>query len=251
MSYSSALYARPGDTLEDAQTTKQDRIIEALDARPGERVLEIGCGWGGMAERLARRGCHVTGLTLSPAQLDYARNRVAAAGLADRVDLRLQDYRDVDGTFDRIVSVEMIEAVGQDYWPAFFRCLRDRLKAGGTAVVQAITIADDRFASYARHPDFIQRYIFPGGMLLSPGLMLRQSEAAGLTCATDLLFGASYAETLAEWKRRFEAAWTAIAADGFDESFKRKWIYYLAYCAGGFRSGAIDVGLYRLAHARC
>ena len=248
MSYSSALYGRRSQSLEDAQTAKQDRIIDALGLTGGAHVLEIGCGWGGMVERLVRRGCRVTGLPLSPAQLAYAQARLARAGLADKADLRLEDYRDVTGTFDRIVSIEMIEAVGQDYWPAFFRCLHDRLKQGGTAVVQAITIADDRLASYARHPDFIQRYIFPGGMLPSPAVMLRQSAAVGLTCSTELLFGSSYAETLAEWQRRFEAAWALIARQGFDEAFKRKWVYYLAYCAGGFRSGAIDVGLYRMAH---
>ena len=247
MSYSSALYATGFESLEEAQTAKQDRILAALDLKGGEHVLEIGCGWGGLAERLAERGCRVTGITLSPAQLDYAQSRIERAGLTDRVELRHQDYRDVGGTFDRIVSVEMIEAVGRAYWPTYFSVLRDRLKAGGVAVVQAITIADDRFDFYAATPDFIQRHIFPGGMLPSPDILAKQSNLVGLGCEQALLFGASYARTLMEWRQRFLLAWPDITGSGFDERFRRLWEYYLAYCEGGFRSGAIDVGLYRLA----
>lgn len=246
MSYSSGLYRTGAETLEAAQTLKQDRILEALRLRGGERVLEIGCGWGGLAERLARAGCNVVGITLSPSQLAYAEAHIAKAGLGDAVELRLQDYRDVPETFDRIVSVEMIEAVGQRHWPAYFGVLNDRLAEGGRAVLQAITIAEDRFGFYEGAPDFIQRYIFPGGMLPTPSIMAAQSEAAGLRLTTEELFGSSYARTLAEWRMRFAAAWPEIAAQGFDERFRRLWTYYLAYCEGGFRSRATDVGIYAL-----
>ena len=249
MSYSSGVYVRAGESLDAAQATKQDRVVAALALTGGEHVLEIGCGWGGLAERLARQGCRVTGITLSPAQLAYATERIGAAGLSDRVDLRLQDYRDVEGRFDRIVSIEMIEAVGQDYWPRYFATLRDRLSPGGLALLQAITISDDRFPFYSRTPDFIQRYIFPGGMLPSPEALRRESQAAGLAIRTCLTFGSSYAKTLADWQRRFQAAWPDIRALGYDAAFKRAWEYYLGYCEGGFRSGQTDVGLYRLVHA--
>lgn len=246
MSYSSGLYRSPADTLDDAQRAKQDRIIDALDLSGGESVLEIGCGWGGLAERLAERGCRVVGLTLSPAQLAHAQERVQRAGLGDRVELRLQDYRDVRGSFDRIVSVEMIEAVGQSYWPSYFGVLRERLAPGGHAVIQAITIADQRFPSYAETPDFIQRHVFPGGMLPSPSILGQQAEAAGMGLRTDELFGLSYAETLRVWRERFLDAWPEIARQGFDERFRRLWDYYLAYCEAGFRSGTTDVGIYSL-----
>ena len=246
MSYSSGFYRDAGLSLEEAQAAKQDLVIDKLDLKGGERILEIGCGWGSLAERLIRRGCHVTGLTLSPAQRDYAQARLAQAGLADGADFRLQDYRDVTGRFDRVVSVEMFEAVGQRYWPTFFSTLRDRLTAGGTAVLQVITIDDRRFASYARTPDFIQRYIFPGGMLPSPGLMTAEINAAGLGLADVVTFGQSYAETCREWNRRFQRAWPSIEPLGFDLPFKRMWEFYLNYCEGGFRSGATNVGVYAL-----
>ena len=246
MNYSSALFTAPDETLESAQDAKQALVLEQLALGGGERVLEVGCGWGGLAARLTEGGCHVTGLTLSPAQRAYAQTQLAAAGLSDRADLRLQDYRDVTGSFDRIVSIEMFEAVGQRYWPAYFAMLRDRLAAKGTAVLQIITIDDSRFASYARTPDFIQRYIFPGGMLPSATALREQIAAAGLAVVAQTNFGQSYARTLAEWNRRFQRAWPAIEALGFDVSFKRMWEYYLAYCEGGFRSGATDVGLYCL-----
>jgi cyclopropane-fatty-acyl-phospholipid synthase len=246
MTYSSAIYAHDDMTLEEAQAAKQDRALALLDPPPGAKVLEIGCGWGGIAERLIARGCQVVGLTLSPAQLAHARARLDAAGQAARADLRLQDYRDTTGTFDGIISIEMLEAVGERYWPAYFDTLRARLKPAGRAVLQVITIAEERFESYRSAPDFIQRYIFPGGMLPTDGIMRREIARAGLRLLSLETFGASYARTLAEWRQRFTQAWPDIAAMGFPERFRRMWEYYLHYCEGGFRAGAIDVGLWQI-----
>jgi cyclopropane-fatty-acyl-phospholipid synthase len=247
MSYSSALYSSGDETLEAAQSAKLRRIIELLGIYGGERVLEIGCGWGGMAEALACSGSGpVTAITLSPSQRDYAERRLEAAGFQNHVDVSLCDYRHVEGQFDRIVSIEMLEAVGAENWPRYFAMLRDRLVPGGSAVIQVITIAERRFEAYRRGVDFIQRHIFPGGMLPSPGVMLREITRAGLHLTSSFTFGDSYARTLAEWRQRFENAWPEIAALGFPESFRRKWIYYLAYCEAGFRSGLTDVGLYRI-----
>lgn len=246
MTYSSALYTQPGQTLEQAQTAKLDLIVERLQLKGGERVLEIGCGWGALAERLAREGCHVTGITLSPSQLAYAQKRLADAGLSDQADLRLQDYRDVTGQFDRIVSIEMIEAVGRAFWPAYFAKLRNCLKPDGRIVLQAITIEDSRFASYASGADFIQHYIFPGGLLPSHSAMNEQITAAGLNLADRFSFGDSYALTLQEWRRRFLVQWQSIRPLGFDEPFRRLWEFYLCYCEGGFRSAATDVGLFAI-----
>jgi cyclopropane-fatty-acyl-phospholipid synthase len=247
MVYSSALYAHPGQSLEQAQDTKLTRLTDALAIKGGERVLEIGIGWGALAERIIRKGAHVTGLTLSPSQLDYARRRMEQARLADRADLRLQDYRDVDGVYDRIVSVEMLEAVGEEYWKDYFSVLRNRLAPEGVAAVQVITIDDRRFETYRRAVDFIQRYIFPGGMLPSPGIIQDQASRAGLKMLSVETFGQSYVRTLAEWNRRFQDAWPAIENLGFKTDFKRMWEYYLSYCEGAFRAGAIDVAIYRLA----
>lgn len=244
MSYSSALYQSPDQSLEDAQTAKQDRIIELMQAGGGASVLEIGCGWGGLAQRMAERGMQVTGLTLSPAQLAYAQER-----LRDQSGLRLQDYRDCNGSFDRIVSIEMIEAVGERFWPVYFGRLKNLLAPGGRVVLQAITIDEKLFGSYRREVDFIQRSIFPGGCLPTPALIERHLIEAGLVLRSVEHFGDSYARTLAEWRERFLAAWPAIEAMGFPPRFKRLWEYYLAYCEGGFRAGSVEVGLYCAEHA--
>jgi cyclopropane-fatty-acyl-phospholipid synthase len=247
MTYSSAIYSSPHDTLEQAQQNKLDRVTELLDCSGGEKALEIGCGWGALAGHVIERtGCHVTGLTLSTEQLRYARERLAERGLSDRFDLRLQDYRDTEGRFDRVVSIEMLEAVGESYWPLFFDKLRQNLKVGGNAVLQVITIDHKRFESYRRRPEFIQRYIFPGGMLPTTNILEQQVTGAGLQLVSSEFFADGYARTLAEWHRRFLDAWPSIEALGFDLRFKRMWEYYLAYCRLGFEIDALDVGLYKI-----
>ncbi len=246
MTYSSALYREPSQTLDDAQREKYARILAALDLRPGMRVLEIGCGWGAMAEVAARAGAHVTAITVSAEQLAYTQRRIAAAGLDGQCEARFCDYRDITGTYDRIVSIEMIEAVGEEHWQDYFRTLHSRLAPGGHAVIQAITIQDAAFGSYRRKADFIQRYIFPGGMLPTKTHIAREGAAAGLSASTLVCFGQSYALTLREWRHRFDAAWPEIAQIGFDGRFQRMWRYYLMYCEVGFERGAVDVGLYRL-----
>jgi len=247
MSYSSALYTDTVQDLDAAQVAKQNMVLASLSLSGGERVLEIGCGWGGLARRLAtEHGCDVVGLTLSPAQLKHASCGLEGNTAPGRVEFRLQDYRDTTGSFDRVVSVEMLEAVGREYWPAYFSAIHDRLRPGGVAALQVITMAEDRYAAYERGADFIQRHIFPGGMLPSDGVLRTRVAAAGLVLDDVRCFGDSYARTLAEWRRRFHHAWPRLRTMGFDEAFRRKWDYYLAYCEAGFRAGAIDVGLYRI-----
>ena len=246
MSYSSGLFSADGQTLEDAQEAKLARVCDLLEVSGGERVLEIGCGWGGLADRLiGRYRCNVTGVTLSVQQLEFARERLRARGLSQYGDLRLQDYRDVRENYDRIVSIEMLEAVGAAYWPTYFSQLRDNLRPGGIAVLQAITIDEQRFSAYRNRPDFIQRYIFPGGMLPTRSIIEQQAAAAGLQLVSAELFGASYARTLSLWERRFQQAWPAIERLGFDRKFKRTWEYYLSYCQVGFEAMTLNVGLYK------
>ncbi len=243
MTYSSALYGGTDDgkPLEAAQTAKYERILEQIGAKQGDSILEIGCGWGGFAETAARRGMRVTGVTISQQQLDYARQRLERAGLSDRVDLQFRDYRDMDGRYDHIVSIEMIEAVGERYWPDYFAALKRHVAPGGSILVQAIVIADDFFESYRRHPDFIQTYVFPGGMLLSPTTVREQCRQAGLKVAELYSFGRDYARTLETWLGRFDRVADQVAKMGFDERFRRMWRYYLAYCAAGFSTGRTDV----------
>jgi len=250
MLYSSALWRDGATTLEAAQAAKLGRIRDLLALEGGERVLEIGCGWGALAAHLAEAaGAHVTGLTLSPAQHAWARAVASEAGVADRVDLRIEDYRDVEGAYDRIVSIEMFEAVGEAWWPTYFETVANRLRPGGRAVLQVITIAEERFEGYRRDTDFIQHHVFPGGFLPAPSAFRAAAARAGLEVAQEETFGLSYAETLAEWRRRFHAAWGDIAELGFDDRFRRLWDYYLAYCEAGFREATIDVGLFVLVHA--
>lgn len=249
MTYSSALYQHDDQPLIDAQNAKYDRICELAGLQSGERVLEVGCGWGGFAERAAGKyGCQVEGLTLSHEQLAFARQRIHDAGLGDRAMLRLRDYRHQDGQYDRLVSIEMFEAVGEENWPAYFDMVRQRLRPGGKAVLQIITIAEDRFDSYREGADFIQRYIFPGGMLPAPSALKKAVDAAGLQLQHSEFFGQSYARTLAEWQRDFQHNWEVIAKQGFDDRFKRMWEYYLSYCQTGFEAGTIDVGLFVIGH---
>jgi len=249
MQYSSAIWTEETPNLETAQARKLDRVIELLALDGGESVLEIGCGWGALAMHLAEtKNAGVTAITLSPAQLELAASRAAAAGLDHRIDFRLQDYRDVRGEFDRIASIEMIEAVGESHWPAYFGTLAASLRAGGRAVVQAITIGEADFGYYRRNPDFIQKHVFPGGFLPTRSAIEAQAARAGLKIVAAERFGRSYARTLAEWRRRFHARWPEAAALGFDERFRRLWDYYLAYCEAGFAEGTIDVSLIAMEH---
>jgi cyclopropane-fatty-acyl-phospholipid synthase len=242
MTYSSALFAGGAADLEAAQRAKYRQLARLIALGPGQRLLEIGGGWGGFAVTAAKEfGARVTSITVSRAQAEYARAKVFREGLAEQVEILLQDYRDVRGRFDRIASIEMFEAVGERFWPVFFRGLRDRLSPDGRAGLQLITIADRYFEAYRRNADFIQRYIFPGGMLPSPTALDQQARLAGLARDAELAFGTSYARTLGLWNQRFQAAWPRIAELGFDERFRRIWTYYLAYCEAGFRTGSIDV----------
>ena len=242
MTYSSALYE--GDAaraLGEAQRAKLARALRRLRLGSGARLLEIGCGWGSFAEVAAQNGHHVTGLTLSAEQLAYARRRLGAAAT-----IELRDYRDEHGRYDAVVSIEMIEAVGERWWPAYFAKIAEVLPAGGRALVQAIVIRDDLFERYRVGSDFIQRYVFPGGMLPSPARFEFEAAAAGLRVAEAYRFGPDYARTLADWRRRFLGRWEEARALGFDERFRRLWEFYLAYCQAGFATGSTDVVQYLL-----
>jgi cyclopropane-fatty-acyl-phospholipid synthase len=215
--------------------------------RPGDQILEIGCGWGGFAEVAATQyGAVVRGLTLSRRQLEYARQRARTGGWVDRAHFELQDYRDAEGRYDHIVSIEMFEAVGERYWPIYFRRLGELLRPGGGALVQTITIADEYFDRYRSGTDFIQRYVFPGGMLPAPGRFTALARRGGFEVADDLAFGPDYARTLALWLERFDASIEAVRALGYGARFERMWRLYLAYCEAGFRSGSTDVHQYHL-----
>jgi cyclopropane-fatty-acyl-phospholipid synthase len=249
MTYSSAVFDSETDDLTTAQLNKYKRLAELADIQPGDRVLEIGCGWGGFAKFVSQHiGAHVTGITISQAQLAYAKASLAEAGLQNKVDLKLMDYRDLQGRFDKIVSIEMFEAVGQAYWPVYFDTISRMLKSGGRAVIQSITIDHDAFRSYRDQPDFIQRYIFPGGMLPSMPMLQTPVAQAGLELVAENGYASDYARTLQEWRARFLAAWPSLAGDKFDNRFKRMWELYLAYCEGGFRAGMIDVKQILLMH---
>jgi len=247
MTYSSALFAHPNQPLAEAQSAKYARIVKELDLKADDHVLEIGCGWGGFAEHAIRTtGCKVTGLTLSKEQAAFAVERLAKAGLSDKADIRLEDYRDVQGKFTKIVSIEMFEAVGEENWPVYFNRVRDLLKPQGKAIVQVITINEDRFEHYKSHADFIQTYIFPGGMLPSVERFEACAKRSGLNVEDVFRFGLDYERTLLMWDKSFTTHWSRIAPLGFDERFFRMWRYYLHYCAAGFRTGRLDVVQFEL-----
>jgi cyclopropane-fatty-acyl-phospholipid synthase len=242
MTYSSALFSTGANDLESAQAAKYRALAKDTGIGPGDHVLEIGCGWGGFAEFAAREiGCRVTGLTISREQHAYASERMARAGLSDKVEIKLQDYRDETGKYDRIASIEMFEAVGEKYWPTFFGKMKSSLREGGTAGLQIITINEAAYKTYRARPDFIQRYVFPGGMLPTPALLRSLGADQGLTYLKDRIFPQDYARTLAEWRQRFWSSWDKIVPLGFDERFKRLWEFYLYYCEAGFRAEYIDV----------
>lgn len=241
MTYSSAVFARDANDLESAQAEKNRRLLDLASVKAGDRILEVGCGWGGFALQAARdRGAHVTAITVSRAQFDEASRRVQAAGVFEKVDVRLCDYRDLDGEWDHAVSVEMIEAVGEKYWDTYFERVSSCVKSGGVFALQAIVIENERFEAYRRSADFIQKHIFPGGALLSPNVLRDRAAAAGLQWTSAAGYGLDYAHTLAHWRSRFEGASDKVAALGFDERFRRCWSFYLAYCEGAFRAGNID-----------
>ncbi len=242
MTYSSALFETGQESLEAAQRAKYAALVDRLDVAPGDHVLEIGCGWGGFAEyAAAERGLKVTGLTISQAQLDFARARIAKAGLSDRVDLRLCDYRDERGSYDGIASIEMFEAVGEKYWPVYFETVRERLKPGRSAALQIITLQEKRFEIYRKGVDFIQKYIFPGGMIPSRSVLTEEIRRAGLKVSGSFEFGDSYSQTLRRWYQTFNDQWDEISELGFDPRFRRMWNFYLTSCAGAFHGGNCDV----------
>jgi cyclopropane-fatty-acyl-phospholipid synthase len=242
MTYSSGLFASGQESLEAAQRAKYASLVDRMGAAPGDHVLEIGCGWGGFAEyAAAERGLKVTGLTISQAQHDYAVARIARAGLSDRVEIKLMDYRDERGTYDGIASIEMFEAVGEAYWPVYFDTLRERLKPGRNATLQIITVQDKRWEVYRRGVDFIQKHIFPGGMLPSPTALRAEIRRAGLGLVGSFEFGPSYSQTLRRWHETFNERWDEVARLGFDTRFRRMWNFYLTSCAGSFQGGNCDV----------
>ncbi|MGB0798047.1 MAG: class I SAM-dependent methyltransferase, partial [Planktomarina sp.] len=242
MTYSSAIFETGQESFESAQTAKYKSMVDQMGVEPGDHVLEIGCGWGGFAEYAAKdRGLKVTCLTISKEQLKFAKDRIARLGLQDQVTFKLQDYRDETGLYDGIASIEMFEAVGEKYWPSYFDTVRDRLKPGKQATLQIITMQHARFELYRNSVDFIQKYIFPGGMLPSPIVLREQVEKAGLNVVKSIEFGESYSQTLRRWHDVFNDKWDQIVAMGFDDRFRRMWNFYLTSCAAAFHSGHCDV----------
>ena len=242
MTYSSAIFRDGANSLEEAQEAKYRSLAERIDIRPEHHVLEIGCGWGGFAQYVATKiGAKVTCLTISKEQFAYATERMKKAGLADRVTIKFQDYRDETEQYDRIGSIEMFEAVGEAYWPTYFDQLKNCLKPGGRAGLQVITITHDDLDHYRSNPDFIQKYIFPGGMLPSAEIMEELGNSVGLAQVSTRAFGYDYAQTLAEWRHAFWKSWPSIKPLGFDERFKRIWEFYFHYCEAGFKADSIDV----------
>jgi cyclopropane-fatty-acyl-phospholipid synthase len=250
MTYSSALFNDRADTLKQAQLNKYQAIAELLNVSKNDRILEIGCGWGGFSEYIAKStDAKIDGLTLSKEQLEFANTRYQNAGLEKQVTASYTDYRDSTGQYDKIVSIEMFEAVGEENWDTYFQTIHDRLAPGGTAVLQIITIDNQRFHSYRKHTDFIQRYIFPGGFLPSPEALEAALDRNKFALQETQFFGASYARTCALWNKQFQHAWPEIEALGYSKSFKRMWEYYLSYCEVGFKAGCVDVGLFKITKA--
>lgn len=242
MTYSSALFENDQESMETAQTAKYASMVDQMGVQAGDHILEIGCGWGGFAEyATTQRGLRVTGLTISEEQLKYARERIEKAGVSHLADFKLQDYRDEQATYDGVASIEMFEAVGEKYWPIYFDTVRERLKPGCNATLQIITIAEIRFEAYRKGVDFIQKYIFPGGMLPSPTALRKEVEQAGLLVVTSIEFGESYSQTLRRWYTTFNARWDEVQGMGFDDRFRRMWNFYLTSCAAAFHSGSCDV----------
>ena len=242
MTYSSAKFETPDQSLSAAQHNKYASLARSINLQADQSVLEIGCGWGGFAEFAAKEvGAKVTGITISQAQHDFAKKRLFEAGLADKADIQLIDYRDVKGAFDRVASIEMFEAVGEKYWPTYFNKIHDVLAPGGQAGLQIITIKDELFADYRSRADFIQKYIFPGGMLPSEKRLRQETDKAGLEWRNSARFGQNYADTLVQWSERFQGAWDEIKPLGFDERFRRLWQFYLSYCEAGFRTERTNV----------
>ena len=247
MTYSSAIFENTEQPLFDAQMKKYDRIIESLNLKSSDHLLEIGCGWGGFFSRaIERTGCQVTAVMNSPEQARHNQLRIASQKMDGHVNLVQQDYRDIQGKFDKIVSIEMIEAVGEKYWNTFFSKVGTSLKSKGSVIIQGITIREDLFYSYRKSTDFIQQYVFPGGMLLTNAAFHQQGKEQGLKLSNIYEFGISYAETLKVWRHNFEKAYPQVKALGFDDRFVRLWNLYLAYCEGAFRSGRINVGQFLL-----
>ena len=247
MTYSSAYFESPNQSLEQGQLNKYRQICERIHAGPDSHILEIGCGWGGFAEYAAKHhGSKVTCLTISPAQKAFADERMRRNGLSDRVEIRLEDYRDHVGEYDGSASIEMFEAVGEAYWPSYFAKVFSSLKKGGRAGLQIITINDDLFPRYRERVDFIQQHIFPGGMLISEKVLKEQLATAGLRHDGVAYFGQDYARTCREWSRAFNARWDEIRPLGFDEQFRRLWNFYFSYCEAGFSDGRINVGQFQL-----
>ena len=242
MTYSSALFNTSQESLEKAQIAKYASMVDQMGVQPGDHVLEIGCGWGGFAEYAAKeRGLKVTGLTISKEQLEYAQKRIKSNGLSDKVNLKLLDYRDETGVYDGVASIEMFEAVGEKYWPVYFDKIKQCLKPGKQATLQIITIQDARREVYRKSVDFIQKYIFPGGMLPSPSVLRKEVHKAGLSVQHSIEFGKSYSQTLRRWFEVFNNKWDNISAMGFDDRFRRMWNFYLTSCAATFESGNCDV----------
>lgn len=247
MTYSSGIFDSVDMDLSDAQFAKYDRIIQSLDIKSSDHILEIGCGWGGFFTRAVETtGCKVTAVMNSPSQAAFNRQLIDAKGFGKYVDLQQIDYRDIKGRFDKVVSIEMIEAVGQNYWSSFFQKVSSSLNNGGKAMIQSITINDSLFNDYCSKTDFIQRYVFPGGMLLAPKIFQEYGKKSSMLTDHPFEFGHSYAETLVRWRDNFQAQKDAVMEMGFDDKFMRLWKLYLEYCEGAFRANRINVGHYLL-----